>query len=285
MLRGVDVSSYQAPGSITYKAYDFVIIKASEGKNYKDPALDGHLTAMFGSSSPTPRKDLCYGFYHYARPDLGNTPQQEADSFLSYISSQIGNCVMALDWEQKALNYSVSWAKAWLDYVYQKTGIKPLLYIQGSQAKLSKYAPIANADYGLWVAHWDTDYPSFSNWKSYALWQYRGSPLDLDYFNGDKNAWWRYCGRKDVEEMDENKVRQIAQEEIKKFFDALGKKEEVSGWAKDDVKWAMDNGVMNGDVAGDITKFRPHDFPTRQELAVTTHNLYSFIEERFNKVN
>ena len=64
MLKGIDVSSWQSPGAINYNDYDFVIIKASEGVNYVDPGLDRHLTALFGTTDPTPKKNKCYGFYH-----------------------------------------------------------------------------------------------------------------------------------------------------------------------------------------------------------------------------
>lgn len=279
MLEGIDVSSWQSPGAINYKSYDFVIIKASEGVNFKDPGLDGHLTGLFGTSNAAPHPELCYGFYHYARPDLGNEPEEEAKSFLSYIGSQIGYCLMALDWEGDSLNYSTDWAKRWLDYVYKQTGVKPLLYIQAGQAKLDKYYSIAAADYGLWVAHWEVDKPTYRNWQNWAIWQYRGSPLDMDKFNGDKAAWWKYCGRKEVEDLTEEQVKQIADERIRAYFDSLAKDTSVSDWAKMQVQWAMANGIMNGDVAGDIKKFRAHDFPTREELAITAYNLARHIEK------
>ena len=57
MLRGVDISSWQ--GAVDYNAYDFVIIKASEGVNSKDPALDRHLCGLFGTSDRTPQKKKC----------------------------------------------------------------------------------------------------------------------------------------------------------------------------------------------------------------------------------
>lgn len=284
MLKGIDVSSWQSPGAINYKEYDFVIIKASEGVNYVDPGLDRHLTALFGTTDPTPQKDKCYGFYHYARPDLGNTPEAEAKDFLGCISTQVGNCVMVLDWEGDSLNYSPEWAKGWLDYVYKQTGVKPMLYIQASQAKMAKYAPIAAADYGLWVAHWGVASPSFSNWQDYAIWQYRGSPLDMDFFNGDKNAWWKYCGRKPEQEetgVDEKTVRKIAQEEINKYFSALEKNTEISDWAETAVNFVLQYGIMTGDKSGDKKAFRPKDFLTREEEAVVMHNLYTMLRGIF----
>ena len=274
MLRGVDISSWQ--GAVDYNAYDFVIIKASEGVNSKDPALDRHLTGLFGTSDPTPQKDKCYGFYHYARPDLGNTPEQEARSFLSYIGAQVGNCIMALDWEGDSLKYSPEWAKGWLDYVYKQTGVKPMLYIQASQAKLAKYAPIAAADYGLWVAHWGVSSPTFSNWQNWAIWQWTSTPLDQNYFNGSKSAWWKYCGRdvSEVEELNEEQTRKIADEQIAAYFKKLEKETKASSWADMAITWAMANGIMVGDKVGDPKSFRPKDLPTREELAQVAYNIY-----------
>lgn len=274
MLRGVDISSWQ--GAVDYNAYDFVIIKASEGVNCKDPALDRHLSGLFGTSDPTPQKNKCYGFYHYARPDLGNTPEQEARSFLSYIGTQVGNCIMALDWEGDSLKYSPEWAKGWLDYVYKQTGVKPMLYIQASQAKLAKYAPIAAADYGLWVAHWGVSSPTFSNWQNWAIWQWTSTPLDQNYFNGSKSAWWKYCGRdaSEVEELNEEQARKIADEQIAAYFKKLEKETKASSWADMAITWAMANGIMVGDKVGDPKSFRPKDLPTREELAQVAYNIY-----------
>ena len=42
-----------------------------------------------------------------------------------------------------------------------------------------------------WVAKWSTTPPS----RAWAFWQHRGSPLDLDYFNGDQAALDRLAGR------------------------------------------------------------------------------------------
>lgn len=268
MLDGVDISSYQK--SVDYNAYDFVLIKASEGYNFKDPGLDRHLTGLFGTSDPTPQDAKNYGFYHYARPDLGNSPEQEGRSFLDFINGQIGHCVMALDWEGSSLNYTTDWALAWLDYVKQQTGVKPLLYIQASQATLSRYAKIAAADYGLWVAHWGAEQPSYKNWQNWAIWQYQGSPLDLDYFNGGTLAWKKYCGLEE-KDMDEATVRKICKEEIASYFAGL-ETEPAATWAKDAIAWAMAQGIMVGDEVGNVDKWRPADLITRQEVAQTLYN-------------
>lgn len=280
MLNGVDISSYQ--NRVDYNSYDFVLIKASEGNNWKDPGLDRHLTGLFGTTDPTPQDTKNYGFYHYARPELGNSPEQEAKSFLSFISGQVRHCVMALDWEGTALSYSPDWALKWLEYVYKQTGVKPLLYIQASQAKLSKYTPIANADFGLWVAHWGVEQPTYSNWKNWAIWQYQGSPLDLDYFNGGTAQWKKYCGLEE-KDMDEATVRKIAKEEadnaIKNYFSKL-ENAPAADWAYMAISWCMANGVMNGDEEGNPNKFRPADLITRQEVAQTVYNYNRMITDK-----
>mgnify|MGYP002096341206 FL=1 len=104
MLSGIDISNHQAP--MDYGDVDFVIMKASEGKSYKDARLDQHYNNV---------GNKLYGFYHYARPDTGNTPEEEADWFLSLVEHHAGKCIFALDWEGKSLNnYRSDWALSWL---------------------------------------------------------------------------------------------------------------------------------------------------------------------------
>lgn len=184
-LHGCDVSTFQA--TMDFSSYDFVIIKSSEGINYQDEGMERHVQSALSTNTP-------FGFYHYARPDLGNTGAQEAASMLQYISPYIGHCVIALDWEQNSLSYPISWIEEFLNYILDKTGVHALLYIQANQATQSKYAPIANAGFGLWVAHWGVEEPSFSNWNTWSVWQYTDTPIDLDYFNGTVEDWNALAG-------------------------------------------------------------------------------------------
>lgn len=186
MLKGIDVSNWQ--GSMNFAGNDFVIMKASEGINFKDKMLDKHYNNVVASHIN------CYGFYHYARPDLGNTPESEADYFLSLVGHHAGKCLFVLDWEQESLNYSTEWALKWLRRVYQKTGVKPLIYLQASEEWTGKYQNIINEDFGLWVAHWGVSKPDVRKWGVWALWQFTDTPLDTNYFNGDVNTWNKYCG-------------------------------------------------------------------------------------------
>ena len=121
--------------------------------------------------------------------------------------------MLILDWEPSNGQISnVAWAKEWLDRVYSKTGVKPVIYMSASPMNSYDWSSVANADYGLWVANYgvndgqahDTVFNKYplKYWKFYALWQYTSTGrlsgyngnLDLNYFSGDKNAWDKYAG-------------------------------------------------------------------------------------------
>ena len=195
-FQGIDISSYQttAPAGL-----DFYIIKASEGNGWKDPKLDQHYNRCITLSSNI-------GFYHYARPDLGNTPQAEAEWFLSLVGQHAGQALFALDWEGNSLNYPASWALQWLQYVEAKTGVKPLFYCSTGFVNGGKYSSIAAANYGLWLAQYapaPTLSPN-SGWATYAIWQYgestmiQGAAYDGNILNGDQSTWDKYVGRQTV---------------------------------------------------------------------------------------
>lgn len=193
MLKGIDVSHHQSTG-ISLDGWDFVICKATEGNGYTDETCNTHYQRAKAQG-----KKL--GVYHYARPDLGNTPEAEAEWFLSQIKGYIGEAILALDWEDKSLNYPVSWAKAWLDYVYRETGVRPLLYISRCPVNEMNWSSVANADYGLWVADYTGNKPNVKWWSFYALWQYTsGGNLDKNIFYGDRTAWDKYANPKGTPE-------------------------------------------------------------------------------------
>lgn len=185
MLKGIDVSHHQSTG-INLDGWDFVICKATEGCGYTDETCDKHYQRAKAQG-----KKL--GVYHFARPDL-NTAEAEAKWFLSQVKGYIGEAILALDWEARALNYPVSWAKEWLDYVYKETGVRPLLYISRCPVNEKDWSSVANADYGLWVADYTGNKPNVKWWSFYAMWQYTsGGNLDKNIFYGTRETWDKYA--------------------------------------------------------------------------------------------
>ena len=204
MLKGIDISHWQKGIDLGAIDVDFVIIKATEGNGYTDEMCD-----TFYQKAKSLGKKL--GVYHFARPDLGNTAEAEADWFIKETLGYHKEAMLVLDWESGDLT-NVAWAKAWLDRVYSKTGVKPVIYMSASVMHSADWSSVVKADYGLWVANYGTNdgtaqesvfnrYP-LKYWSFYALWQYTSKGrlngyngnLDLNYFSGDSSAWDKYAG-------------------------------------------------------------------------------------------
>ena len=231
MLKGIDISKWQAGINLSAlgNQVDFVICKATEGVGYTDKNCDG-----FYQEAKRLGKKL--GVYHFARPDLGNTAIAEADYFVKETLGYHKEAILVLDWERGNLK-NVTWAKQWLDRVYEKTGVKPLIYMSASVMRSADWSSVVKADYGLWVANYGANngianesafnkYP-LKYWSFYALWQYTSvgrlsgynGNLDLNYFSGDKSAWDKYAGGSpststSIAKPTEKSVDEIAQEVI-----------------------------------------------------------------------
>lgn len=188
MLSGIDISGYQTKVQLKNSPYyisaDFVFVKATEGSGYTSDAFTSHVNMVQADGK-------LLGIYHFARPDLGNSAEDEAEYFYKVCKKYVGKAVFALDYEAKAHNYGEDWALKFLNRFYKLSGVKPMIYL--SQSMVSRYSKVAKGDYGLWVAHWSSKLGSIAPWKFYAVWQYRDTPFDLNKFNGDVSAWKAYA--------------------------------------------------------------------------------------------
>ena len=202
MLKAIDVSVWQAVGSYGTD-YDGLICKAtgSDMGNYVDPNCDGHYQRAKSQGK-------LLGVYHFANPYAGSAEEQ-AQFFVDNIRGYIGEAILVLDWEMGV--EQTGWAKAWLDKVYELTGVKPLIYMSASVVNGYDWSAVAGADYGLWIAGYPAEYnvptpptPSIDNmpfsigaWGFWAIWQYSSSAgsLDLDIANMDRDAWMAYAGK------------------------------------------------------------------------------------------
>lgn len=201
-LNGIDVASYQSGMDAGNVAGDFVIIKATEDTNYMNPVFSGHVKQTLAAG-----KKL--GVYHFA--SVGDAKKQ-ADFFLKKVSSYVGKAMLVLDYEAGAVSQGVSWAKTWLDRVYDKTGVRPVIYMGLADENRLDWSPVVKANYGLWVAQYNNYntvsgykprnlYGSLKHWKSAAMFQYTSAGrlggwagnLDFDIFYGSKSDWDKYA--------------------------------------------------------------------------------------------
>lgn len=197
MLKGVDISMYQSVG--TGDGADFVIIKATEGNCYTDPICDQHYQRAKANGQ-------LRGFYHFARPD-GNDPISEADYFVKECQGYFRDGIPVLDWEMNT--WDVNWAKRWLDRVYEKTGVRPLIYMSASVVNGNDWSSVSG-NYGLWIAGYPARYDvpnpptpaenelpyDIGSWAFAVMWQYTSSAgrLDRDVAYIDSVAWSKYAG-------------------------------------------------------------------------------------------
>ena len=197
MLKGIDISHWQANLDIASTGAQFVICKATQGTTFVDPSCDRHYQIA-------KRLGLKLGVYHYAS---GGDPVAEADFFVRNIKGYIGEAILILDWEKTQngrYHEHASWCLRFLNRVKELTGVKPLVYMSASVIKVADWSKVVAGDYGLWVAGWPDnrdswDIPDFrwdvKPWPFYALWQYTssGGRLDRDVFMGDATAWDKYA--------------------------------------------------------------------------------------------
>lgn len=196
MLNGIDIShhNYNMQDRNALNDLDFVIMKATEGIRFKDNKMPIYMNIL--------KPDMLYGFYHFARPDLGNDPEEEALNFLSYVKKYISDrSILALDVEADALKVPGldAWCATWAQVVDIETGILPLIYTSAAETK--RFSATASLGCGLWIAKWGPKptKKQIEPWAFWAMWQYTnqgnfsGVRCDLDVFNGTREQYMKYC--------------------------------------------------------------------------------------------
>lgn len=187
-LHGIDISHWQTGLQLAKTDAQFAIMKATDGTSYVDAACNGFVNQAKSAG-------LLWGVYHFAQ-NTGSL-NAEADHFVDSIRGYLGHGILVLDWEHGNLA-NVSGAKAWLDRVHSKTGIRPLIYMSQSVAASHNWSSVAK-DYALWVARYGSSYGDTGAWAAPAMWQYTnahhtgGQYVDGDHFYGDKAAWTAFA--------------------------------------------------------------------------------------------
>ena len=226
-MYGVDLSRYNMVGStaytvpmkpnseLAYRDADFVIVKATQGTSYKYTNVFGPTIARAWND------DKLIGAYHYA---AGGDPIEEAKYFLSVVEGWLDAAILVLDWEATSNEAwgNTNWAKRFLDYVYEETGIRPFLY---SGMSGLKQCTNCYPDYGLWFAgypveceefkfpEWPTRYKT-DPWPTFDIWQYSSAGgIDRNYTSMTKETWLKWARKEDsVSAID--KLIEVAEEEI-----------------------------------------------------------------------
>jgi len=196
---GLDVSHWQGDINWTKVAnndYIFTFAKGTEGVGWTD-------VNFFTNITEGTEAGVVMGVYHFARPDLGNTGQEEAEYFLSVVGDYLesGYLRPVLDLEvgsylgKAALS---AWVLDWLQTVENQSGVAPLIYTNYNYVSYFLTDPVS--DFDLWIAYWNCDptptydIPPTGMWSDWGFWQYCVKPagtvpgittrIDMNIFNG-----------------------------------------------------------------------------------------------------
>jgi len=190
---GIDVSRYQnniewnrvadfKSGRFTV---EFVFIKATEGKSYRDPAFTTNWDGARIAGIPR-------GAYHYFKP--GVDAEAQANHFCRTVEMKSGDLPPVLDIEEMvgemSRNKLIKDLWTWLQIVERHFGVKPIVYT--GAVFFEKYLSGTTIEkYPLWVAHYYERKPAtFAKWK---FWQFTdkasvdgiNEPVDANVFSGD----------------------------------------------------------------------------------------------------
>lgn len=92
-MDGIDISAWQDTIDITKVPCDFVIVKATEGTDYKNRYFAKHCDQAMKAGK-------LLGAFHYAN---GGDPHSEAEYFIAYSKKYVGKAILVLDWEGRII--------------------------------------------------------------------------------------------------------------------------------------------------------------------------------------
>lgn len=188
-LHGHDIASVNGSGIINEATADFVIVKATEGLNWRDP-----LAQSFAATARARGQKV--GFYCYAWTTYD--PAASARNFVAAANARPGE-ILALDFEPYRESPAGAprwpgWIVTFLDTVQAVSGAPCWIYLNDdmanrvlAQATPAQAARIRQAP--LWKAAYTSTPGSIHGWGNVTAWQYSGTHIDKDVFYGDASTW------------------------------------------------------------------------------------------------
>lgn len=220
-MLGIDTSHWKGDIDLANVRADFVWTKATEGNYYIDDVCDKIVQQAISLNKK-------WGVYHFGT-NLITGPETEADYFVDNCEGYIGKGILVLDNENYYWSdgthahdpYNVGWALAWLNHVFARTGVKPLIYMSLAVVNGADWSPVINAGYGLIVAAYVDNYVPIPNYQmdfnrdpnprwdgvvGNVMWQFTSTGrldgysgnLDCNVFYGDGTTWNNYAVAKPV---------------------------------------------------------------------------------------
>lgn len=199
MLKGIDISNWQAGLNIWNLDIEFAIMKATEGIGFVDSYCDNWVQQCR-------ERGLKWGFYHFAN---NNDPIVEADYFISNTENYFNEGIPVLDIEDNEIADWGFYASNFCNRVHEITRVWPIVYCSASNLyRFTGWSFVNNC--GLWVAgypyparSWNYDEMPYNiyPWEFAAIWQFTSS-LNISGYDGnldgniaymDCEAWDKYA--------------------------------------------------------------------------------------------
>lgn len=200
---GIDISNHNRGIDIGSTGAKFCIAKATDGVRFVDPSCDRYVQTC-------KRLGIPWGVYHFANGMHKSSMRAQADYFVDNCRNYFGEGIPVLDWEDSdedyggaVVKYGPGAAKEFLDRVYERTGVRPMLYTYAAAVRAADWSEVAK-DYALWGAGYGdgrrtfeapgTANYSWGAWGAPAIHQYSsagGLDKDIAYFGPD--GWKKFA--------------------------------------------------------------------------------------------
>lgn len=189
---GIDVSQYQ--DNIDWKVLsseeklDFIIIRASAGKNHKDIKFNYNWKSA-------KENQILRGAYHYYRPNENSTEQ--ANFFIKNVVLERGDLPPILDIEKYSKVQNLPKLKLgllnWLKIVEEHYGVSPILYTYHNYYLNTFIHDKRFEKYPLWIAWYNTKKNPDNINEDWVFWQFTDKAeikgikgdVDMNVFNGN----------------------------------------------------------------------------------------------------
>jgi len=190
---GIDVSEYQKEVDwktvLKKQEIDFVIMRATAGKNNKDNQFNTNWKALENT-------DVIRGAYHYYRPNENSEVQ--AKFFIKHVNLSNGDLPPILDIEKYSKVQSINSLKSgllnWLKIVEKHYGVTPILYTYNNFYVTTIKNDHRFDRYPVWIAWYNVNEDPNTVLNDWVFWQFTDKGLldgiegnvDINVFNGKK---------------------------------------------------------------------------------------------------
>lgn len=183
-ITGIDISRHQREivwEDVRSSQIKFAFIKATEGKDYKDPNFNKNW-------DKSKKEGIIRGAYHYYRPN--SPPDLQALNFISSVMLESGDLPPVLDIEEGIDKLTLKGdIFVYLKILENAYRVTPIIYCNSNYYNKLFEGDSLFAKYPKWIAHYGVSKPSVDKyhfWQKTDKGRVRGinSPVDLNEFRG-----------------------------------------------------------------------------------------------------